>query len=244
LPAPLGEYNRQQLEALRMVRTYLEERGPSGLRHLKGWVRPYLRFRKEVSDFQQTHFSDTCTRKCFTSRASACCSREGMATFFADMVINGMLSFQKQMDALEEALLRDRGGPKCVYLASHGCLWRLKPIVCEMFLCKHAMESVLTPHPALRARWEGLRRRERRYTWPSRPLLFDRIEAHFIEAGYESPLMYLHKSPGLIRVKQKSRKSRNGKNPVPASLDAPHDPPSPGFTGIETRTSPRKSPGE
>lgn len=165
-----------------------------------------MRFRADVADFQALHFSEICTHKCFASQTSACCGREGIAIFFADIVINVLLSSEREVDAVLQALFTDLGGFKCVYLKDDGCVWRLKPIVCEMFLCRHAKETVFGMNDALRNHWEGLRRRERRYTWPSSPVLFDELEELFIRAGYDSPLMYLHHSPGLLRVKERSTK--------------------------------------
>jgi hypothetical protein len=198
-----SEYNSQQVEAFLMVQHYLGGLSGSQIGRIKGWVRPYLRFRAEVAHFQEQYFSEICTEKCFTSQASACCSREGIATFFADVVINVLLSSNREIDDILQRLAEDRGGFKCVYLEAKGCIWRLKPIVCEMFLCKYAKASVLEGAPSLNTQWEKLRRRERRYTWPSRPVLFDKLEDLFIQAGYESALMYFHRSPGLIRSKRR-----------------------------------------
>jgi hypothetical protein len=142
-----------------------------------------------------------CTKKCFTSRSSACCGREGIATFFADVVINALCSTDEQLDLLEQALRQDPGGFKCVYIGKSGCLWRIKPIVCEMFLCDEAKNTVLRPDPVLLRQWEELRVREKEYTWPDKPVLFDELEALFIRAGCDSPLMYFHRSPGLLRIK-------------------------------------------
>ncbi|MBW2174188.1 MAG: hypothetical protein JRF64_06010, partial [Deltaproteobacteria bacterium] len=100
-------------------------------------------------------------------------------------------------------------GLKCVYLGKMGCLWRIKPIVCEMFLCEHARNSVFDNEPNARKQWKRLRRREKRYTWPNRPVLFDDLEAYFIRAGYSSNLMYFHNSPGLLRVKSLAMKEEN-----------------------------------
>jgi hypothetical protein len=140
---------------------------------------------------------------------SACCSREGIVTFFADGVINVLLSTPQETDRLATVLQKGDNGPKCVYLGSNGCLWRLKPIVCAMFLCDRAEEEVFRDRPALRRQWEAYREHKKRFTWPDRPVLFDAIEANFIAAGCTSPLMYLHNSPGLLRVKQQaSRKNK------------------------------------
>ncbi len=116
-------------------------------------------------------------------------------------MINVLLSTQAEIDTLLDILDTDSGGLNCVYLNNAGCLWRAKPIVCEMFLCEHAKNLVLDNNNALKSQWQTLRQRERRYTWPSRVVLFDDLEAYFIGAGCDSPLMYLHRSPGLLRVK-------------------------------------------
>ena len=157
-----------------------------------------------MAQFQEKAFAEVCTQKCFTSQDSACCNREGIATFFADVVVNVWLSSDDEVEALLQALAKDRGGHKCVYLNQNGCLWRLKPIVCEMFLCEHAKDTVFAEDTTLAEEWEELRSREKQYTWPDRPVLFDELEELFIQSGYESPLMYFHRSPGLLRVKARA----------------------------------------
>jgi len=109
-----------------------------------------------------------------------------------------------EIDALEETLSRSREGSGCVYLGPSGCMWRLKPIAREMVLCDHALRSLLEGDEAAAARWKALRAQERRFTWPDRPVLFDDLEAWFMDAGLDSPLMYCHKSPGLLRVKARA----------------------------------------
>ena len=95
-------------------------------------------------------------------------------------------------------------GFKCVYLTESGCRWKVKPIVCEMFLCDTAKETVLAQNPQTKRQWDLIEEKRRQYTWPDQPVLFDKLEELFVEAGYRSPLMYLHNSPGLLRVKQKA----------------------------------------
>lgn len=194
-------YNQQQISTIRMVHTFLAGLAPSRLGDLEESIAPYLRFRDAVDRFQKEYFSGICTRKCFTSGNSACCGREGILTFFADVAVSVLLSSREEVDALLEALEGDRGGPNCVYLREEGCLWRLKPVVCEMFLCDEARKHVLEGNAALANRWEGLRRQERLFTLPTQPVLFDELESLFIDAGLESPLMYCHLSPGLLRLK-------------------------------------------
>ena len=200
----MSEYNQQQKDAILMVRQYLSSLPNSELRWLKQRIKSYLQFRKVVNSFQDEHFADICSKKCFTSRTSACCGREGIITFFADVVINVLLSTSKEIDTLLETLEGDTGGFNCVYLNECGCLWRCKPIVCEMFLCNHAKNLVLAENESLASQWQGFRRRERMYTWPTRPVLFDELEVLFLNGGFDSPLMYLHKSPGLLRLKAKN----------------------------------------
>jgi len=203
----MSEYNRDQREALLMVQHYLEGLPASEIGRLREAVAPYLQFRSEVSRFQRDFLSEICTRACFTTRQSACCNRDGIATFFADVVINALLSSGEDLGVLRNTLERDPGGFKCVYLGEKGCLWRLKPIVCEMFLCDRAKASVLDKDKALRDLWEGLLLKEKQFTWPDKPILFDDLEELFLQAGLKSPLMYCHLSPGLCRVKARHRKS-------------------------------------
>jgi hypothetical protein len=199
----VSTYNRRQTEAILLVRRHLAGLSGDEVSRLKQSMAPYLEFRDEVSSFQAENLAGVCTVRCFHDRTSACCGREGIFTFFADVVMNVLLSTGEQSDRLLETLDEDAGGPDCVYLGDTGCLWRLKPIICEMFLCGHARESVLEKNQPLAKRWEGLRRREKLFTLPDRPVLFDDLESFFLEAGMESPLMYFHRSPGLLRLKAK-----------------------------------------
>jgi hypothetical protein len=206
-PDPLrtSPYNQEQAEAIVMVRRHLEGLTPHAGARLRRRIRSYLAFREEVARFHQAHLTTVCSEKCFSTETSACCGREGIATFFADVVINILLSSPAEIDRLLLAVCHPTIGANCVYLSGGGCLWRLKPIVCEMFLCDQVKTRVLGTDRSLRDRWERLRRRERLYTWPTRPVLFDELEALLRAAGLDSPLMYFHKSPGLLRLKARGR---------------------------------------
>jgi hypothetical protein len=197
----MSEYNRQQKDAILMVRNCLEGFSPTRLEALRESIEPYLAFRRETASFQGEFFSSLCLQKCFSSGTSVCCGREGIFTFFADVVINVLLSTREEVDALLSALDGDRGGSSCVYLEEAGCRWRLKPVVCEMFLCDEAREKVLGAREDLGRRWEDLRQRERLFTRPTQPVIFDDLERIFMAAGLQSPLMYFHLSPGLLRLK-------------------------------------------
>jgi hypothetical protein len=202
----MSEYNRDQWEALLMVQHYLEGLPASDTKRLRATVGPYLEFRFEVSRFQKESLSEICTQACFATRQSACCNRDGIATFFADVVINALLSSGEDLDVLRTTLENDPGGFKCVYLGEKGCLWRLKPIVCEMFLCDRAKAAVLEGDRNRGDRWQELLLREKQFTWPDKPILFDDLEELFLQAGLKSPLMYCHLSPGLLRIKAQRRK--------------------------------------
>ena len=91
----ISEYNQQQKEALLMVLQHLSGLPLSQLHRLKQRIRSYVGFRQTVASFQETHFADLCSEKCFTSYTSACCGREGIITFFADVVVNVLLSTQE-----------------------------------------------------------------------------------------------------------------------------------------------------
>jgi hypothetical protein len=201
----MSSYNQEQSDALDMVRRYVAGLGEAERADLVGSLDDYLRFRQSVDDFLQTHFGSVCSQACYQSRLSACCSREGIVTFFADVVINVLLSTPQEIDRLAETLRQGDNGVKCIYLGRDGCLWRLKPIVCAMFLCDRAEKGVFRDRPALRRQWEAYREHKKRFTWPDRPVLFDDLESIFIVDGCTSPLMYLHNSPGLIRVKQDAK---------------------------------------
>ena len=200
----MNSYQKEQSDALYMVRRCLATISSTERQKLESDVAGYLSFRKEIGSFLSTHFSGVCTQKCYKSRLSACCTREGIITFFADVVINALISQDREIDLLLKVLKKPNNGFKCIYLGEKGCLWRLKPIVCEMFLCEHAKKEVFSENRQLKHKWDELKQREKLYTWPDRRVVFDTLESYFIEAGYSSPLMYLHNSPGLLRVKRRA----------------------------------------
>ena len=87
-------------------------------------------------------------------------------------------------------------------------MWRVKPIVCEMFLCDQAIKSVFDEKPQLHKEWKALEQERKFFAWPDKPVIFDMLESIFIAAGYHSSLMYMHNSPGLLRVKKIAQKSK------------------------------------
>jgi hypothetical protein len=196
-------YNKEQYDAHQMVIKRLSTLPAAQLSELNRQIQVYLEFRRAVDAFLSRTFGEVCTARCYESERSACCTREGIITFFADAVINGLVSLTSS-ERLLAALSAPQKGGKCVYLGRGGCLWQLAPIVCKMFLCDAAQEEVFHQHPGAAAEWKALKERERTFRWPDRPVLFDALECFFLEAGYASPLMYLNQSPGLLRVKQRA----------------------------------------
>ena len=207
----MSSYQQEQADALRMVLDYLQSLAEKERQELADLTAEYLVFRKNVAKFFSAHLSDICTLKCYKNSLSACCSKEGIITFFADVVINALVSNTEEIRSLLRVLDRTNKGSKCIYLGPEGCLWHLKPIVCEMFICKDAKEHIFNSAPETRKKWEELKQLQKRFTWPDRPVLFDVLEAIFIEAGHNSTLMYLHNSPGLLRVKQRKKLKSTGK---------------------------------
>ncbi len=204
----MTEYQNEQQEALEMVRKHLTSLTGDKLADLKEYISDYLAFRHDVDHFLEAHFSQLCTDTCYQSRLSACCTRDGIITFFADVVINALRTPEIDIQLLDERLQLPHQGNKCVYLGEQGCLWQVKPLVCEMFLCAKAEKEVLKENPRLDREWAVLKQREKSFRWPDRLVLFDRLEEIFIKAGYTSSLMYLHNSPGLLRVKKISTKNK------------------------------------
>lgn len=201
----MNAYNREQLEAVTTVTHCLKDWPRLEIDKLRTRIENYLRFRKDVDGFLQHHFSALCTQTCYQSRQSACCGREGITTFFADVVINALMSGDDEMEKIIQTLKLSEQGAKCVYLGEKGCLWRIKPIVCEMFLCQRVRNKIFGQNPGALQTWKRLRYREKRFIRPTRPVLFDTLEAYFMAKGVRSGLMYFHNSPGLLRIKALAR---------------------------------------
>ena len=190
-----------------MVYRHLRTISVQERQRLLSQISDYLLFRDTVDAFLGEHFDNICTQKCYQSNLSACCSRESIITFFGDVVVNVLVSNETEINALAMVLKMRNDGFKCIYLGDHGCMWRIKPIICEMFLCDPAKASVFKEKPLTNKLWIELKEREKHYRWPDRPVLFDDLEKYFMAVGYSSPLMYLNNSPGLLRVKELAGKS-------------------------------------
>lgn len=201
----MNDYQKEQFDTIFSVLGHITQLSKQEQATLQDLTAEYRQFRRGVAEFLKENFSAVCTEKCYSSRLSACCSREGIITFFADIVVNILSSGKDEVETLLTVLKKENTGSKCIYLGEAGCLWRLKPIVCEMFLCDQAKSRIFGNSSRSKRLWSKLENERKRYTWPDRPVLFDRLEALFLNHGISSPLMYCHNSPGLLRVKQKAK---------------------------------------
>jgi len=198
----MNDYQLEQLDALKTVRRGLGQLGEAKRVELIETIRDYMHFRQSTDRFLKRYFSDVCTHTCYLSRTSACCSKDGIITFFADTVVNALHAIPAQLDRLETVLNRVNRGHRCVYLSSQGCMWTVRPVVCAMFLCDRAMQAVFSDDPEAREAWASLRRQAKAFKWPDRPVLFDHLEKVFLDLGSRSTLMHLNFSPGLLRIKK------------------------------------------
>lgn len=200
----MNAYQAEQIAAFDLIRLHLPKLKAQLHRTQADPLEAYLSFRKESDRFLDQYFAGICNTTCYQNQHSACCSRDGIITFFADMVINILYSNGSALDRMALRLQIPHLGLKCLYLSPDGCMWTIKPVVCQMFLCEGAQLEVFSQCPQAKEQWQTLTRRRRDFTWPDKPILFDTIESLFMAAGFKSPLMYLHNSPGLLRVKRKA----------------------------------------
>ena len=199
-----SDYNRDQLVSFRAIKTILENLPTAEQTRLKSQISPYLDFRKAVESFYGQYFESLCRESCFETGLSACCGFESIIIFFADQLINCLISSPEQITNILTTLEQPNRSNNCVFLGESGCIWQVRPIACAMFFCDQAKTRVFEQHPEAQAVWQRIQEQEKDYTWPTKPVLFDDIERYFIELGVDSPSLYFHKSPGLLRLKAKS----------------------------------------
>lgn len=200
----IGEYNRDQLATILPIVHVLSVLPEKEIELLRVSVKPYLEFRRRVGELFDSNFRSLCGKLCFDTNLSACCGFESIITFFADHVISLVHSSEEERRALTAVLKRPNLTQRCVFLGSSGCLWKVPPISCAMFLCPRVKEEVLDGRPEVGDAWSRLLLEEKRFTWPDKPVLFDELEAFFLGRGVESRQMLFHRSPGLLRIKSKA----------------------------------------
>lgn len=204
----LNTYQKEQLDALHQVQHTLLQLDEKTKNRLCADLKSYLDFREKVDRYLDHHLNAYCTQACFNSQTSACCSKDGIITFWADIVINACCCTDDELNALISAVENPRHAQKCVYLGSKGCLWTIRPLVCAMFVCDQLQADVINQDPILATAWEQFRQQAKGFRWPDRPVLFDRLEEMFMDLGCQSPLMYINSSPGLMQIKKKARRMK------------------------------------
>jgi len=123
-----------------------------------------------------------------------------------------LVSSETDLDTLENNIVNPIHAVKCIYLSQTGCQWNLKPIVCEMFICNEAKKKVFDSHPHTLQKWEQFIKIKKSFTWPDQPVLFEMLERRFLSKDLYSPLMYIHHSPGLLKIKKmRAGKKNNNK---------------------------------
>lgn len=202
-----SEYNRDQARSLEAIDAALARMGEEKVRVLLGMIEPYLAFRDDLERFHTRHVTGFCTGTCFETRESACCGFESIFTYFADLVIAWLRASGEERGRIRALLAAFNRTLHCVYLTEKGCLFRTSPVSCAMFLCDRAKAALSIE---AQGEYAGLREREKEFTRPDKPILFDEIERIFIEAGVDSPHMYCHRLPGLLKLKARWRKENKG----------------------------------
>jgi len=199
-----SEYNHEQQRSLTAILKAFENLRPSEVERLKESIQPYIHLRRALEEYNRCYFGAVCKRVCFETGLSACCGFESIVTFFADHVINFLLSRPDEISAMMRAVSHPNRSEKCVYLGREGCLWSMSPVSCAMFFCDAAKKTVFEEHPEAESMLQGFRDSEKKFTWPTKPVLFDQLEKTFMGLGVESPHLYFHCSPGLLRLKAKA----------------------------------------
>ncbi len=200
----MDAYQNEQLLALSQSMDYLNALSGTQLGVLKSEIARYLEFRNQVEQFLSSHCSRFCTRSCYTSKTSACCSKNGVITFWADVLVNACASEKYQLSALSASIRTPTFDQKCIFLDTQGCRWQVRPLVCAMFLCDPVQDEVLADNVEVQTQWRALNAQAKSFRWPDRPVLFDLLEQRCMAAGIQSPLMYLNNSPGLLHVKKEA----------------------------------------
>lgn len=199
--AAVSAYQREQLESFQAIRAGCARLSAVEIAELLKQLEPYLDFRRELAAHQLENFHGFCRDACFTTRLSACCGFESIITFFADQLITYLLSGEDEREGLFQVLQAPNRSQRCVYLGPDGCIWPLPPVSCAMFLCDPLKQAIFAAQPEQRGHWQRLQAREREFTHPDHPVLFDTLERDFLRRGIRTPHMYYHVSPGLLRIK-------------------------------------------
>ena len=160
----MNAYQAEQIAAFELIRLHLPKLKKQLHRTQADPLEAYLAFRQETDRYFDQYFAGICNTTRYQNQHSACCSRDGIITFFADMVINILYSNGSVLDRMALRLQTPHLGLKCLYLSPGGCMWTIKPVVCQMFLCERAQLEVFSQCPQAREQWDTLTRRRRDFT--------------------------------------------------------------------------------
>ena len=152
----MNEYQKEQLHAWQQIEAALAKMPPSAINAMRNEIKGYLRFREEVEHFLKSYFNDQCTSSCYQNNRSACCSKDGILTFWADLVIDAITADPQHIEMMTAAVESPVFDGKCIYLKADGCCWSVRPLVCIMFLCDSAQQTVFPAEPAALQQWEDL----------------------------------------------------------------------------------------
>lgn len=196
------EYNLEQYDAYITIKAFFDGASADDVEALERMIVPYLEFRRETSEFLVSSCADVCGDICFKTGLSDCCMHEGIITFFADWIVNWLVSSKDEIDILVEALFKPFRDDKCVYLGEKGCLWKIKPLNCETFVCKQARAEIFAGDFQAEHIYDEMLVKKKTFSYPDRPVLFDDIEKFFMKRGVDSEIMYFHKGAGLMMIKR------------------------------------------
>lgn len=198
------EYNIEQYDAFMTLKSFFEKASDEEIAELKKMIAQYLDFRSETSDFLSKSCAEVCGDICFKTGLSDCCMHEGIITFFADWVVNWLVSTKEDLDRLLKVLFEPFRTDKCVFLGPTGCVWKIKPLNCETFVCKLARTEIFAKNFEAEHIYEEMLAKKKTFSYPDRPVLFDELEKYFIKRGIDSETMYFHKGAGLLMIKRKA----------------------------------------
>lgn len=198
------EYNLEQFDAYMTLKAFFDKASADEIAELNIMIAPYLEFRAKASEFLTKSCAEVCGNICFKTGLSDCCMHEGIITFFADWIVNWLVSSKEEIETLFKALFYPLRNDKCVYLGPSGCLWKIKPMNCETFVCKKARAEIFANDSDAERVYEEILTKKKTFSYPDRPVLFDDIEKYFIARGVDSETMYFHKGAGLLMIKRKA----------------------------------------
>ena len=171
----MNEYQREQLSAWRQIKQALAQMSTREISAMRKEIEDYLCFRKDVDLFLNKHFNNYCTIHCYQNNRSACCSKDGILIFWADLVIDAISSDTHPIENILKTVQAPVHSDKCIYLSHDGCCWQIRPLVCVMFLCDAVQQAVFAQQPEVGRQWEEFCKRARAFRWPDKSVLFDRF---------------------------------------------------------------------